>query len=725
MSILSSLLGLGQGQPTQVIPTTIAEPKIAEEIAPFLKDILGKGQALYKQRMEEGFVPFEGQTLADVTAQQKAAQEGIAGLVGTQKPVLDEAGALVRAGSERATAEALQPFMNPYQQAVTDIAKRQAQEQFEQEILPGLRKQAIDAGAFGGSRAAMRESQAQDAQARLLADIQAKGDLAAFQNAQAQFAAQKQREAQTAEGLTGLAQTGFAQQLKEFGQLEAVGREEQQRQQQLLDESYKRFLQERGFPEQQLGQYQALVAGTPIGQQSITRTPQQFQPSPIAQALGTATGIANIYGSFSNPGFNPIPSFQTASGGQVVPAKEGTEGGLSVIIKMIRAQKGKGGDPRSKRSEEIRTRMQQEDVTDMLDAFEEGGLPMIQRQQSGLVLPNLSKQRMIVGTGEADILDDEGLSSVEKRRRLRKKGVPFSISEAFKKSLPEGESTDPRAKRSAKITEEKEIEQLEKDIDAADTDVTTGAGDVTKGAGDVTTGTDTTSSSIQDLLLSMLGNLGKDSYDETAAQEKYQKAIAVDEEATKQLYDAMMADKRFQRKQATLAGLTKGLLSPKTGRGGIFADIQGGLLGATDELMKTGDNKDILNFMKDMSKDKRQAAILSAQTSLEALKDKEGISQKDYTNKLAVLSQLAEFEKLGVELDSDEYKNYSAFREDILLGTTASAKALKNSGKISKMIKNPALRRQLENEIKAKMDAKQETDKEDKATFKVKDQEKS
>ena len=27
--------------------------------------------------MEEGFVPFEGQTLADVTADQRAAQEGI------------------------------------------------------------------------------------------------------------------------------------------------------------------------------------------------------------------------------------------------------------------------------------------------------------------------------------------------------------------------------------------------------------------------------------------------------------------------------------------------------------------------------------------------------------------------------------------------------------------------------------------------------------------------
>lgn len=119
--------------------------------------------------------------------------------------------------------------------------------------------------------------------------------------------------------------------------------------------------------------------------------------------------------------------------------------------------------------------------------------------------------------------------------------------------------------------------------------------------------------------------------------------------------------------------------------------------------MKTGDNKDILNFMKDMSKDKRQAAILSAQTSLEALKDKEGISQKDYANKLAVLTQLAEFEKLGIELDSDEYKNYAAFSEDILLGTSSSAKALRDSGKISKMVKNPALRRQLENQIKDKI----------------------
>ena len=380
MSILSSLLKLGQGAPTQQIPTAVQTTEIAKEVAPFIKDILGKSQALYKQRMEEGFVPFEGKTLADVTADQLAAQEGLRSLVGTQAAGLQEARELARRQTQEATAETLQPFMNPYQQAVTDIAKREAQERFEQETLPGLRKQAIDAGAFGGSRAAMRESQAQDAQARLLADIQAKGDLAAFQDARQAFEAQKTRERKAAEGLSALTGAEFQARRAELGGLEAVGREEQQRQQQLLDESYKRFLDERRFPEQQLGQYQGFVAGaSPFLKTTETRMgPQTFQPSPIASALGTITGGLGAYEQAQKVGLF------SKEGGKV---EDGEPGGLrSIMIKIIRAQRGKGGDPRSKRSEEIRTQMQQEDVTRMLEEMDmqAGGLidlPIVERQR--------------------------------------------------------------------------------------------------------------------------------------------------------------------------------------------------------------------------------------------------------------------------------------------------------------------------------------------------------
>ena len=629
MSILSSLLGLGQGQPTQVIPTAVTEPTIAKEIAPFLKDILGKGQALYKQRMDEGFVPYAGQTLADVTAQQKTAQEGIAGLVGTQKPIFDEAGVLVRQGTEKATAEALQPYMNPYQQAVTDIAKRDAQERFEQTTLPSLRKQAIDAGVFGGSRAAMRESQAQDAQARLLADLQAKGDLAAFQNAQQQFAAQKAREAQTAEGLTGLGTAQYGAQLKELGQLEAVGREEQQRQQQLLDESYKRFLQERQFPEQQLGQYQQIVAGVPVGQSSITKTPQQFQPSPIAQAIGTGTGLANIYGAFSgNPNFNPIPAAGkiAASGGQVIAAETG--GGLSSLPVI---QKRSGRQPI--------------DPSERKSIFDKG-------------MPLHILKKLILSDEEYKASEDlKGTTIDQDIDALEDDAITTDKEEII---LPEDQRIDPTKEETfpAGVTGESYGEST-----------TTETGTGTSGIGQ--------SSSVQDYLLSLIGN--KDKYDESAETKALQEAIKFDSEENKRIYDAMIADKAFQRRQAALAGATKGLLSPKVGRGGIFADIQGGLLGATDELMEVGDNKDILDFMKSMSKDKRQSAILSAQTALESKRNERKISQEDFVSKLGILAQVAEFERLGIDLTSGLITDYFDDLDEFQYRGPEELKGLKSS----------------------------------------------
>ena len=629
MSILSSLLGLGQGQPTQVIPTAVTEPTIAKEIAPFLKDILGKGQALYKQRMDEGFVPYAGQTLADVTAQQKTAQEGIAGLVGTQKPIFDEAGVLVRQGTEKATAEALQPYMNPYQQAVTDIAKRDAQERFEQTTLPSIRKQAIDAGAFGGSRAAMRESQAQDAQARLLADLQAKGDLAAFQNAQQQFAAQKAREAQTAEGLTGLGTAQYGAQLKELGQLEAVGREEQQRQQQLLDESYKRFLQERQFPEQQLGQYQQIVAGVPVGQSSITKTPQQFQPSPIAQAIGTGTGLANIYGAFSgNPNFNPIPAAGkiAASGGQVIAAETG--GGLSSLPVI---QKRSGRQPI--------------DPSERKSIFDKG-------------MPLHILKKLILSDEEYKASEDlKGTTIDQDIDALEDDAITTDKEEII---LPEDQRIDPTKEETfpAGVTGESYGEST-----------TTETGTGTSGIGQ--------SSSVQDYLLSLIGN--KDKYDESAETKALQEAIKFDSEENKRIYDAMIADKAFQRRQAALAGATKGLLSPKVGRGGIFADIQGGLLGATDELMEVGDNKDILDFMKSMSKDKRQSAILSAQTALESKRNERKISQEDFVSKLGILAQVAEFERLGIDLTSGLITDYFDDLDEFQYRGPEELKGLKSS----------------------------------------------
>ena len=307
MGILSSLLGLGKATPIQQVPQQITTPEVAKEVAPFLKDILGKGQALYKQRMDEGYVPFKepGEyAIAPQQAEQLQAQKDILGLVGTQAPAFEEARGLVRGTTARPTAEGLQEYMSPYQQAVIDVEQRRAQEKFESDVLPKIRQAQIGAGAFGGTRGTMLEAQALADQSRLISDIESTGRHKAFTQAQTAFEAQKAREAQAAQGLTGLATGEFGAKLRELGQMEAVGREKQQLEQAKIDEDYKKFLESRAFPEQQLGTYQTLVTGASplLGQGSVQMGPAKFQPTPIAQALGTGMQVADIYGRLTNPG---------------------------------------------------------------------------------------------------------------------------------------------------------------------------------------------------------------------------------------------------------------------------------------------------------------------------------------------------------------------------------------------------------------------------------------
>ena len=95
----------------------------------------------------------------------------------------------------------------------------------------------------------MLESQAQDNQARLLADLQAKGDLAAFSKCTESLLLTKKKERKIAASRTYkfIRNRKIKLQEEELAGLEAVGSTKQKREQQLLDESYQRFLKRKKF----------------------------------------------------------------------------------------------------------------------------------------------------------------------------------------------------------------------------------------------------------------------------------------------------------------------------------------------------------------------------------------------------------------------------------------------------------------------------------------------
>ena len=335
MGFLSSLFGSSKSQPST--STVIQSQKLPPEIAPAVKKVVDEAEAIYDAEKAAGYIPYEGATLAPFTAEEEAAQAGLAGLVGTQQPFIDESLGLTRAQTQAFTPEIAQQFMSPYQRAVTDIEKREAQRVFERDIQPSLEAKAIQQGGGMsglGTRAALEASEAQREQGRLLADIEARGLQSAFQDARSAFEQQKAREANAAAAIGRAGAETFKSGLAEQGVLQTVGEEKRDLAQSALDEEYFKFLEEREFPQQRLSEYSGFVYGNPLNRiptQTSNTTGTPFQPSFGRQLLGIGSTLGSAFLG-SNAGGNMFANFLKG-------AKTG--GGLSDIMK----RKGGGGFP--------------------------------------------------------------------------------------------------------------------------------------------------------------------------------------------------------------------------------------------------------------------------------------------------------------------------------------------------------------------------------------------
>jgi hypothetical protein len=329
MSLFSSILG-GQGATPIGNPQQITTTEIPTQLAPYYTDILGKAQALYNKRVEEGYKPYEGPTIAQYTPEQEATFAGIAGLQGQVAPKFAEAEQMTRDAAGAITGEQLQEAMSPYQQAVTDIEKRESQKSFEQNVLPKLRAAQVAQGSFGGTRGTLLEAQALGEQQRTLGDIQAKGSAAAFKDARAALDAQRLRQGQGATQLANLAPAALSNQLKELGAQQTVGETKQRQAQTALDEAYRQFQLEKQEPYDAMSKYQSVVTGAPLG--STQYAPPAAPPPSLGQTLlGGATTAAGLYGAFT--GNNPLAAVG------LMGKKEG--GGLSDLPVIKRAESGR------------------------------------------------------------------------------------------------------------------------------------------------------------------------------------------------------------------------------------------------------------------------------------------------------------------------------------------------------------------------------------------------
>ena len=319
--------GGGGGQPTQ---STSYNTNVPEYARPYVENMLQSTQKqIYNDDMTTfrpyqpyssnvndyfaGFSPIQQQAQSETANMQTPGQYGAAtGLTGLgTMGALGIAGQAAGAGGQynqmAQDPRSMQGFMSPYMQNVVDYQKSQAIRDYgigQQ----GLKAQASRAGAFGGSRQAIQEAEAQRSLGSQLQGIEATGAQTAFQNAQQaqQFGANLGLQGyQTGlqginAGLQGagqLASIGGQQQTADLARLQAqqqVGAQQQALEQNKINQSISNYATAQQYPFMQLGIMNSMLRGLPL-QQTTTATYQQ-QPSTAQQLTGLGGAALSYLG---------------------------------------------------------------------------------------------------------------------------------------------------------------------------------------------------------------------------------------------------------------------------------------------------------------------------------------------------------------------------------------------------------------------------------------------
>ena len=262
-----------QGTAAATAPTSIVGERTGQEsalsnyVGPYVTEMLGRGQAV-------GSTPFEaymGPLTAGESAAQTAAFQGVANLaVPTQQM---QAFTPQTFGADQATQ-----YMNPYVQTALQpqLTELDRQRQLSRIANAGRLSRA---GAFGGSRQAVMDSELDRAYLDKAAEITGLGYLDAYNKAQQQFNTEQARAMAAQEQTNRFGLDALTRQAD-------LGRQQRAIEQEGIEADKAQFDFEQSFPYKQVQFQQSLLQGLPLAAQSYTYA----QPSALANILSGASG---------------------------------------------------------------------------------------------------------------------------------------------------------------------------------------------------------------------------------------------------------------------------------------------------------------------------------------------------------------------------------------------------------------------------------------------------
>lgn len=217
-------------------------------------------------------------------------------------------------------------YMNPFQQGVTDTELRTAAEEFQRQQNRSD-SERVSSGSRGGYREALDQMMGRQLQGQTLADIQGRGSLASYQNAQQQYERDRGAAIQAAQmgdasafqaaqlgleaggmnqrmGLDrakayrdiGMSTSDLANQeqtreMARIGAVEQAGERQRQMEQARMDLAYEEFMRGYDEPKDRMNFIASMLQGIPNSSVGYTQNPGQ---STFSNVIGAGLGAAGI-----------------------------------------------------------------------------------------------------------------------------------------------------------------------------------------------------------------------------------------------------------------------------------------------------------------------------------------------------------------------------------------------------------------------------------------------
>jgi len=248
------------------------ESALSNYVGPYVTEMLGRGQAL----ASEPYQAYTGPLTAGASNLQSQAFQGLAGLTIPTSSM----GAF---NPQSFTADQAKNYMNPYLEASLNpqIAEMRRQADITRIADAG---RLTKAGAYGGSRQAIMESEGNRALMDKLSGITGAGYKDAYDKAMAQFNVEQGR-GQTAQDAVN--QYGLAALQKQTD----VGGIQRGIESEGLTADRAQFETERDYPLKQVQYMQSLLQNLPLATQQYSYN----QPSALSQSTSQAGGLMDMY----------------------------------------------------------------------------------------------------------------------------------------------------------------------------------------------------------------------------------------------------------------------------------------------------------------------------------------------------------------------------------------------------------------------------------------------